>query len=94
MNIAYLLKEEQNYEFAALYFGKALKSDPNNVELMNQRYFYAPIIRVICFEKLGEYRKAIKEIEKIRFIAENLQMPELKKYITKKLVNVIHTSLN
>lgn len=34
ISIAHLLREEENYEFAALYFGKALKSDPNNIEIM------------------------------------------------------------
>jgi hypothetical protein len=44
----------ENYEFAAKFFSKALRKNQNNVSLMSKR--------VTCYEHLGYYRKAIKDL--------------------------------
>jgi tetratricopeptide (TPR) repeat protein len=89
ISIAHLLREEENYELAALYFGKALKSDANNVEIMQFRLIkYIHFNRVQCFEKIGEFRKAIKELIKMRILAHAFQLRDLLESISRKLAFV------
>lgn len=51
LKIANLLKSQDRHDLASLYFGKVLKKNPTNIQLMWER--------VGCFEHCGEYSKAI-----------------------------------
>ena len=71
--VAKLWFKIEQYESAALNFGKALKSDPHNVNFILNRFIpRQSYYRSTCFEKLGRYRDAINELKKGKAIKDSL----------------------
>lgn len=64
--IGYMYKNMEDYEQASICFGRALKSDPLNSQLIRER--------ADCCEKYGDFKKSAVFYEKLTNMIDNKEL--------------------
>ncbi|KAM3129990.1 hypothetical protein pb186bvf_017886 [Paramecium bursaria] len=80
LKIANLLKQQEQYDKASIYFGKVLKK--------NQTDFSVIWERVDCFEKSRNYSKAIAQLEKLEIMSKQLNLPDVRIQTIKRMAKI------